>query len=79
MIPMANTPTARSLEMMDETEMERLIVQLEQDALSTDEKARIIRVLRSYYFAARLLKEAGTKLKTIRDFFSEGAQKQRRP
>lgn len=76
---MANVHSPHSPETIDEADVKRLIVQLEQDALSADDKKLITKVLQSYLFVASLMRETGTKLKTIRDFFWVGPEKPKRP
>jgi hypothetical protein len=75
---MTNAHTPHSPETIDEADVKRLIQQLEQDSLSAADKKLITKVLQSYLFVASLLRETGTKVKTIRDFFS-GAGNPKRP
>lgn len=76
---MINMQTPHSPETINEADVKRLILQLEQDALSTDDKKLITKVLQSYLFVAGLTKETGIRLKAIRDFFGVGAKKQKHP
>lgn len=76
---MTETHTPHSPQTINEADVKRLIVQLEQDALSAEDKKLITKVLQSYLFVAGLMRETGTKLKTVRDFFWGGADKQKRP
>ena len=54
---------------VSEDTVQTLIEKLERDELSGEDRKLIAKVLRSYLFAARLLKESGVKLKNLRDFF----------
>ena len=77
--PMANTNSPHSPETLSEGDVRRLIEQVEQNALSADDQRLIVKVLQSYIFVANMLRETGTKLKTVRDFFWAGCEKQKRP
>ena len=54
---------------ISEDAVQTLIDKLERDELSGEDKKIIAKVLNSYLFAARLLKESGVKIKNLRDFF----------
>ena len=54
---------------ISEDTVQTLIEKLERDELSGDDKKLIAKVLNSYLFAARLLKESGVKIKNLRNFF----------
>lgn len=54
---------------VSEDTVKALIKKLERDELSGDDKKLIAKVLNSYLFAARLLKESGVKIKNLRNFF----------
>lgn len=69
---MANLHSPHSPETIDEADVKRLIAQLEQDSPSTDDKKLTTKVQQSDLFVVSLLREAGTKFKTIRDFFGWG-------
>lgn len=76
---MTNVHTPHSPETINEADVKRLIVQMEHDALSAEDKKLITKVLQSYLFVAGLMRETGTKFKTVRDFFWAGAEKPKRP
>jgi hypothetical protein len=54
---------------VSEDTVKTLIEKLERDELSGEDRKLIAKVLNSYLFAARLLKESGVKIKNLRDFF----------
>ncbi len=76
---MPETPHASDPQPVNEDTVKSLIEKLERDELSGEDKKLIAKVLNSYLFAARLLKESGVKLKSLRDFFLGSNKRRRKP
>lgn len=66
---MPKQPTKSDPDAVSEEEVQTLIEKLERDELTNEDKKIIAKVLGSYLFVARMLKESSVKIKNLRDFF----------
>ena len=53
---------------INEQQAEALIERLQRDALSEQDKTVLVKVIRSYLYLARMVQQAGAKLRHVRQF-----------